>query len=219
MALSAAITQKNSNHRDPKAGGFRKDSQWSRPGLSPVKLGDVAVHLGAALFLSPGLFANLSRPINMTKAPSVEPVERSRLLPRVSFRMMILLTTLSAVLFAIARMADNGGEFAASFLMGMEFLLACFVLFAILFLFSWSIAVLRRQCGYVALIAGAVLAVLTTAKIDVWQVTNWYVPTFLVVSGFILLYVPLRESDDLVGSPFAKDQLPPQLLPPREQRS
>jgi hypothetical protein len=155
----------------------------------------------------------------MTKAPSVEPLVRSRLLPRISFRTMLLLTTAAAIVAAIARVAGNGGELAKSVMMGLAFLAACFAAFAFLFLFSWSIAVLRKQCGYAALGSGAVLGLLTIAGGQLPYLTNWYLPSFLILAGFVLLFVPVRESDDLVGNPFAEGQLPPQLLPPREQRT
>jgi len=107
------------------------------------------------------------------KTPSVEPVLRSRLLPRVSFRFMLVMMTLAAVIAAVARVAGEGGALAYAVVVGVLFLAACFSVFVLLFLFSWSISSL------------------------------WY-----------------RETSDVhQGNPFADGQLPPQLLPPREQRS
>ncbi len=155
----------------------------------------------------------------MAKAPSIEPIVRSRLLPRISFRMMMMLTTVAAVVAAIARVAGNGDELAKSVIMALAFPAACFAAFAFLFLFSWSVAVIRKQCGYAALAMGAGLGALTIAGLQLPYLTNWYLPLFLIVAGLILLLVPIRETDDLVGSPFAEGQLPPQILPPREQRT
>ena len=155
----------------------------------------------------------------MTKAPSVEPVVRSRLLPRISFRMMLLLTTLAAILAAIARVADAGNELAMSAMMAFGFVFACFVAFAFLFLFSWSVSVLRKPSGYAALGLATVFGLAALLNVPIPYAANWYVSSFFIVAGLILLFVPVRESDDLVGSPFAKGQLPPQILPPREQRS
>ena len=107
------------------------------------------------------------------KTPSVEPVVRSRLLPRISFRLLFALTTLAAIIAAVARAAGEGGALAYGATVSLIFLGACMALFALLFLMAWCISSL------------------------------WY-------EG---------EPDALEGSPFAEGQLPPQILPPREQRS
>lgn len=106
------------------------------------------------------------------KTPSVEPVLQSRLLPKVSFRFVMAVTAVFAVLGAVGRVAGEGGALALATLCGLAFPLICFALFGILFLISWGVSGL------------------------------WY------------------EADDdaLKGSPFADGQLPPQLLPPREQK-
>jgi hypothetical protein len=107
------------------------------------------------------------------KTPSVEPVVESRLLPRISSRLLFALTTLAAIIAAVARAAGNGGALAYAVMVSLIFVVACFSIFLLLFLISWAISSL------------------------------WY-------EG---------ESDTLEGSPFAEGQLPPQILPPREQRS
>jgi hypothetical protein len=94
-------------------------------------------------------------------------------MPRVSFRLLFALTTLAAVIAAIARMAGEGGALANAAMISLGFVMACFLLFMLLFLISWSVSSL------------------------------WYD----------------REPDVVEGSPFAEGQLPPQILPPREQRS
>ena len=107
------------------------------------------------------------------KTPAVEPVVRSRMLPRISFRLLFGLTTLAAIIASVARLAGEGGELALAAIVGAGFIFACFCLFALLFLIDWAISSL------------------------------WY-------EG---------EPDALEGNPFADGQLPPQILPPREQRS
>lgn len=109
----------------------------------------------------------------MNKTPSVEPVVRSRMMPRISSRFLFALTTLAAFIAAVARMAGQGGALAAAAMVGLGFIVGCFLLFVLLFLISWLVSSL------------------------------WFD----------------RESDVLEGNPFADGQLPPQILPPREQRS
>ncbi len=107
------------------------------------------------------------------KTPSVEPIVRSRLLPKVSFRLIFAITTLAAIIATVARAAGDGGALATAAMVALAFPTACFALFAILFLISWSVSSL------------------------------WY----------------QSDDDTLKGNPFADGQLPPQILPPREQRS
>ena len=107
------------------------------------------------------------------KTPSVEPVVVSRLLPKVSFRFLFALTTIAALIAAVARAAGKGGALANATIVAFIFIVLCFLLFAILFLVSWAVSSLWSE----------------------------------------------GETDMLDGSPFADGQLPPQILPPREQRS
>lgn len=79
------------------------------------------------------------------KTPSVEPVVRSRLLPRVSFRLLFALTTLAAVLAAVARAAGSGAAAAKAVMVGLGFLVACFLVFTLLFLISWCVSSLRVE--------------------------------------------------------------------------
>lgn len=74
------------------------------------------------------------------KTPSVEPVLRSRLLPRISFRLIFVVTTGVAVAAAVARAAGEGGALAFSVLMAMAVPLACFALFISLFLICWIVS-------------------------------------------------------------------------------
>tara|TARA_R110002049_G_scaffold25016_1_gene88228 strand:- start:17425 stop:17751 length:327 start_codon:yes stop_codon:yes gene_type:complete len=107
------------------------------------------------------------------KTPSVEPVLRSRLLPKISFRGMFGLMTLAAFLAALARTAGGGTSFAIGVLAAFVFIAACFVCFAFTFMVTWLFATLTYK----------------------------------------------GDPDQRTGSPFAADQLPPQILPPREREA
>ncbi|MCC9656801.1 hypothetical protein [Rhodopirellula halodulae] len=107
----------------------------------------------------------------ITPTPSIQPVIRSRVLPRISFRMMMLLTAMAAVLAAVTRAAGNGAIFAKAVLAFVGVLAVFTAMAALAFLVSWSVA--RMTIG--------------------------------------------RVDQSRQGSPFAKDQLPPQLLKPREK--
>ncbi len=108
----------------------------------------------------------------MTKTPSVEPVLRSRLLPRISSRWLFALTSLAAVISAVARVAGQGSAAAYSVVAAVVYLAIIFSLFSLLF--------------------------------------------FLVRGVSLIWYAPPPEAHD--GSPFAADQLPPQILPPRDPK-
>lgn len=127
------------------------------------------------------------------KTPSYEPVQPSRMMPRFSFRWLFALTTVGAIVAAMAQLAgrgasgSNSGGFepgqeaatggtaaalATGVLVTLGYLVALFAAFMLLFAIAWLVA------------------------------SMWY-----------------RPDDDLAkGSPFAADQLPPQILPPRESR-
>lgn len=107
------------------------------------------------------------------KTPSVEPVVRSRLLPRFSFRLILALTAVCAVIATVGKAAGGGSAVASAAVVALGFIAVFFALSAVLFFVCWLVAIL------------------------------WY------------------EGDPDVGhgSPFADGQLPPQMLPPREQQS
>ncbi|QDT05996.1 hypothetical protein K227x_44030 [Rubripirellula lacrimiformis] len=107
------------------------------------------------------------------KTPSYQPIERSRMLPRISFRWMFALTTLGAILAAVAKAAGSGASFAVALMVTIGFIGTCFALFVLIFAITLAVSSL------------------------------WYQPV----------------DDTHQGSPFAADQLPPQILPPREGRS
>ena len=110
--------------------------------------------------------------------PVVEPVEPSRLLPRVTFRTLFAITTLGALLAALGRVAGfgtagNTRAIAVGLLVAVGFLAACLMVFATFYLVAWLISLM------------------------------WYRATEMPNEG----------------SPFAEDQLPPQILPPRNRQS
>ncbi|MFG0260921.1 MAG: hypothetical protein ACF788_00815 [Novipirellula sp. JB048] len=108
------------------------------------------------------------------KPSSAQPVLPSRLLPRVSFRLVFAITTLAAILAALARQAGDGGALASAAITALLVPLLGFALSAILFLFAWAVTSL------------------------------WFVGD---------------DQDTLHGSPFAAGQLPPQVMPPRENNA
>ncbi|MBB3205146.1 hypothetical protein FHS27_000913 [Rhodopirellula rubra] len=101
---------------------------------------------------------------------SMQPIVRSRVLPRVSFRAMMVWTVIAAVIAAVARAAGDGATFAKAVTAAVVSIAFFFLLAGFAFLMSWA-----------------------TAKLVIGKFDN------------------SRE-----GNPFAKDQLPPQLLKPRE---
>ncbi|TWT76312.1 hypothetical protein CA13_68050 [Planctomycetes bacterium CA13] len=108
-----------------------------------------------------------------TAPASVQPVLRSRMLPRISFRFVFVLTTFAAIIYAIARSAGSGVALAKAVIVALAVPAICFGLFVILFLLSWAVSAI------------------------------WY---------------EANTEDTLQGSPFAEGQLPPQILPPRENQ-
>lgn len=74
------------------------------------------------------------------KSPSYEPILRSRMLPQVSFRLLLGVTALVAILSTLGRIAGDGGAVARAVLLGLGLLVAVMMLGAVLFLFSWVVA-------------------------------------------------------------------------------
>jgi len=72
----------------------------------------------------------------------MEPILRSRLLPQFSFRAMMALTVVAALLAVTARAAGSGAPFAKAIMVVVLFVAAVFVLAIVAFLISWSIALL-----------------------------------------------------------------------------
>lgn len=78
----------------------------------------------------------------MVKTPSVEPVVKSRLLPRISSRWLFVLTTLAAIIAAVARAAGEGGALAYSLMAALTFIAICFAAFVLLFVFARGVSLL-----------------------------------------------------------------------------
>ncbi|NND98405.1 MAG: hypothetical protein HKN47_13875 [Pirellulaceae bacterium] len=153
------------------------------------------------------------------KTPSVQPLVRSRLLPRISFRMMFALTTVAAVLAAIARVAGSGGQLASAAVSGAAFVLGAFAVFLFLFLVAWSAAMFRIPTAIAAIGLSLIAALSEFATISLPSISNWPLVFFLGVGGICLLLFPPRDPDVHSHNPFAEGQLPPQILPPREPSS
>lgn len=105
-----------------------------------------------------------------TATPSVTSIERSRALPKLSFRVLLIVVTMAALVAFAGRMANAGSPLALSLIFVVGLVAGLFALFALLFLIAWVPAIIGR---------------------DRWE-------------------------DVKHGNPFAADQLPPQVLPPRE---
>lgn len=148
------------------------------------------------------------------KTPSAQPVLRSRLLPRISFKMMFALTTLSAILAAIARAAGNGGEFASAAVAMGGFLIFCFTVFVLLFLVSWMAASFRTATGLAMIVMAIALMAMELLGFGLATVSNWPLAVFFLIAGALLLVIPAPKVK--TQNPFAQGQLPPQILPPRE---
>lgn len=120
-----------------------------------------------------------SSPQRSTRSLSTNPVaptasvsekEISRVLPRLSFRLMLIVVTLTAAVAFTFRQASAGSSLAAAIIYSLLAVSLSFALFAVLFLIAWIPAVIGRD----------------------------------------------RFEDVNLGNPFSIDQLPPQVLPPRD---
>ena len=107
------------------------------------------------------------------KTPSEEPILRSRLLPRISLRLLLVITFMAAVVAAMARTAQSGAVVTQALLFALTSLLGFFAFSSMLFLISRASDFGRGKHQ---------------------EISN-------------------------TGSPFAADQLPPQILPPRNRPS
>ncbi|WP_146521696.1 hypothetical protein [Stieleria varia] len=152
--------------------------------------------------------------------PSVEPIVRSRLLPRVSFRSMMILMAVSAVVLAVARSANQGGIYATAAVMGLVFLLGTVIVLSAVFLLAWAVAHARRPVGLVLLSYSVAMIALSIAGLRLDWINEPIVVLNTFFIGVFLLFVPPPSSPaDHLDSPFAADRLPPQILPPRDAQS
>jgi hypothetical protein len=101
---------------------------------------------------------------------SVSEKEISRVLPRMSFRLMLTVVTIAAGIAFTFRQASAGSSLAAAIIYSLLAVALSFALFAVLFLIAWIPAVIGKD----------------------------------------------RFEDVNRGNPFSNDQLPPQVLPPRD---
>ncbi|MCC9600540.1 hypothetical protein LOC67_08200 [Stieleria sp. JC731] len=149
-----------------------------------------------------------------------EPVLPSRLLPRISFQSMMILTAVCAVIAAVVSAAGDGGDYAMAAAIGLAFVLSSFALFVIFFLLSWSVSMFPRLVGVALMFIGVQFLVARLAAISLGDLAVMKSTVALVgiqVIGLFLLIYPIgREKSDVESSPFARDQLPPQLLAPRD---
>ncbi|MCO8121487.1 hypothetical protein NHH03_07045 [Stieleria sp. TO1_6] len=149
-----------------------------------------------------------------------EPVLRSRLLPRVSFQSLLILTAVSAVVIAVVYAADQGGTYAAAAAVGVFFALAMLLLSAIVFSIVWAISFFPKPIGIALLIGSLLLLVSRVVGMPIgtfgfFQQSIWLVNLQLI--GWFLLLVPIgRDQSSQTNSPFADGQLPPQIFAPRE---
>lgn len=155
-----------------------------------------------------------------TRESAAEAVLPSRLLPRVSFRSMMVLTAISAVVIAIVSAADQGGIYATAAAVGFTFLVGMAAILAILFLLSWSVSFLPKLIGITLVGVGFVLAGLTLGNAGGAGWMFFLRPIWLInfqLIGWFLILAPIRdERDSETDSPFADGQLPPQIMAPRE---
>lgn len=156
----------------------------------------------------------------MPQTPSVEPVVQSRLLPRISFQSMLALMAVSAVVLAVASAANQGGRYATAAALGVGFLVVTSATLMVMFLLAWCVANLRRPVGVALLFYSAAMTPLLFSRVAIGWLNDpvTVICTFLV-GIFLVAIRPPKENLDKISSPFAVDQLPPQILPPRDPHS
>ena len=79
------------------------------------------------------------------KTPSVEPAQRGRLLPRISFRAALSVVTLCAVIAWCVRQAAAGEVIAGAVVAMLGCVAICFALYIAMFVFAWVPAYLGRD--------------------------------------------------------------------------
>lgn len=73
----------------------------------------------------------------------LQPVLRSRMLPRITLGFLFGLTTLGALIAAVARAAGQGAELAIAAIATIGFIAVCFASFVVLFLLCRIIALVK----------------------------------------------------------------------------
>ena len=149
-----------------------------------------------------------------------EAVLRSRLLPRISFRSMLVATAVCAVLIAVVYWADQGGVYAIATAIGLIFLAVVLVAFVFAFLTAWAVSYLRTITGTILFVTGLLLGLLGMIGVPLPVapfLTQFAWALCFQVAGIYLLATALFTRQTIEAeSPFADDQLPPQLLAPRD---
>jgi len=150
----------------------------------------------------------------------VEPVLRSRLLPQVSFQSLLLLMTLSAVIIAVVYAADQGGPYAIATAAGFVFLLALVLVSFAAFLLSWAVSYLPKAAGICSIVLACSLAAVRLAGMPPAAfgplLLSVWIMNFFLIGVFLLLFPIGVERQSGKESPFANDQLPPQIFSPRD---
>ena len=157
-----------------------------------------------------------------SRASAVESVLPSRLLPRISFRAMMILTAVSAVVIAIVNLAGQGGVYARAVSVGLAYVCATFLFLSFLFLALWSISQIPRFIAGGLLVGAVGLFLLQVIGLGESQLGFFARPVWVInflAVGCCLLIMPIgRQKEDSNTSPFAADQLPPQIMAPREPK-
>ena len=131
--------------------------------------------------------------------------------------MMFVVTTLCAFLAALARAAGNGGAFARAMTAAAAFVGVSLALYLVFFMVAWCAAVSRRWTGLSCLGLAVILVSMELRGLRLFAISNWPIAAFAFVAGIFLTLIPHRNPDVISDNPFAEDQLPPQILPPREK--
>ena len=156
----------------------------------------------------------------MSKSPAVEPVVRSRLLPRISFQSMLILMGISAIVMAVAQSANQGGRYASAAAAAFGFLLLALAFMAAIFLVAWSAAGSRKIMGLIFVLYVLAMAPFAFSGTKMGLLNS---PATLacgsILGLFLVLFPAPKRKEEEISSPFAADQLPPQILPPRDPQN
>ncbi|MCA9135104.1 MAG: hypothetical protein KDB00_00050 [Planctomycetales bacterium] len=150
-----------------------------------------------------------------------EPVVQSRLLPRISFKTMLIAMTIQAVLIAVIYTADQGGTYATAASVGLLFAVSLLAVWMIIFQLVWAVAFMPRLVGALMIACGVVLAFSRLIGLPAPEALNYFRTTIGLLNfqiiGWFLVFFPIgRETHFGDESPFADEQLPPQIMAPRE---
>ncbi len=76
---------------------------------------------------------------------SFEPLQRSRLIPKISFKTMLGLTAAGAMIFAVARSAGEGAALGVGFLAALGYLTMTFLIFSFFFVVAVSFSTFWKR--------------------------------------------------------------------------